>query len=226
METVHPHTLGLVAATAALVELSLQPAPRAARRPARRATPRLELAVLGRDRADVRLDGEPVHVSLRHSELLVLLAEQPAGLTAEQLALRLHGDDGKPVTARAEISRLRRILPGCVEADPYRLAADVESDAGALRAQLRDGRVAEALAGYGTVLPRSEAPGVAELRDELEGWARRAALAGDDAEILWSWLQTPAGAEDLQAWKRFLAELPATDGRRGLAAQRLARLRA
>ena len=226
METVHPHTLGLVAATAALVELSLQPAPRAARRPARRAAPRLELAVLGRDRADVRLDGEPVHVSLRHSELLVLLAEQPAGLTAEQLALRLHGDDGKPVTARAEISRLRRILPGCVEADPYRLAADVESDAGALRARLRDGRVAEALAGYGTVLPRSEAPGVAELRDELEGWARRAALAGDDAEILWSWLQTPAGAEDLQAWKRFLAELPATDGRRGLAAQRLARLRA
>ena len=186
METVHPHTLGLVAATAALVELSLQPAPRAAHRPARRATPRLELAVLGRDRADVRLDGEPVHVSLRHSELLVLLAEQPAGLTAEQLALRLHGDDGKPVTARAEISRLRRTLPGCVEADPYRLAADVESDAGALRAQLRDGSVAEALAGYGTVLPRSESPGVAELRDELEGWARRAALAGDDAEILWA----------------------------------------
>ena len=155
METVHPHTLGLVAATAALVELSLQPAPRAARRPARRAAPRLELAVLGRDRADVRLDGEPVHVSLRHSELLVLLAEQPAGLTAEQLALRLHGDEGKPVTARAEISRMRRILPGCVEAEPYRLAADVESDAGALRARLRDGRVAEALAGYG---PSCRAP--------------------------------------------------------------------
>ncbi len=208
MATVHPHTLGLVAATAALAELSLQPAPRPSRRALRRAAPRIELAALGRDRAEASLDGEPVHLSLRHSELLVLLAEEPAGMTAEQLALRLHGDDGKPVTARAEVSRLRRILPGCLEADPYRLAADVRSDVDALRRRLRDGAVGEAVADYGTLLPRSDAPGITELRDELEGWTRRAVLAGDDAELLWAWLGTPAGAEDLPAWKRFLAELP------------------
>ena len=78
METVHPHTLGLVAATAALSALA--PAGAAGRRPARPpGDAALELAVLGRDHADVRLDGEPVRVSLRHSELLVLLAEQPRG---------------------------------------------------------------------------------------------------------------------------------------------------
>ena len=210
METVHPHTLGLVAATAALVELSLQPAPRAARRPARRAAPRLELAVLGRDRADVRLDGEPVHVSLRHSELLVLLAEQPAGMTAEQLALRLHGDDGKPVTARAEISRLRRILPGCVEADPYRLAADVASDAGALRGpaarrprrrgagRLRDAscRAPTRPASPSSATSSRAGPGARRSR----ATTRRSCGRG---------CRRPRARRTCQAWKRFLAELPA-----------------
>ena len=96
----------------------------------------------------------------------------------------------------------------------------------ALRRRLRDGAVGEAVADYGTLLPRSDAPGIPELpRRLLEGWTRRAVLASDDAELLWAWLGTPTGAEDLPAWKRFLAELPVDDGRRGLAAARLARLR-
>jgi hypothetical protein len=44
-------------------------------------------------------------------------------------------------------------------------------------------------------------------------------------EAMWSWLTTPSGHEDLQTWKRLLANLPAEDGRRGLAAARLERLR-
>jgi hypothetical protein len=229
METVHPHTLALVAATAALIELSLLPATpaRPAVRPAAREdAPRLDLASLGVDRAAARLDGEPVHLSLRHSELLVLLAAEPAGMTAEQLALKLYGETGKPVSARAEISRLRRLLPGCIDTDPYTLAAEPRTDFAEVRRQLRDGRVDAALAGYrGQLLPRSEAPGIAELRDELEGWTRRAVLASDDVETRWSWLETTSGREDLQVWKLFLAGLPPEDGRRGLAAARLARLR-
>jgi hypothetical protein len=75
------------------------------------------------------------------------------------------------------------------------------------------------------VLPRSEAPGIVELQRELDGWIRRAVLAGDDSETLWNWLATSSGAEDLPAWKRFLASVPFEDGRSSLAAARLERLR-
>ena len=65
-----------------------------------------------------------------------------------------------------------------------------------------------------------------ELRRELEGWLRRALLGGEDVEALWSYMTTPFGADDLQVWRRFLANSPHGDGRRGLAAPRLERLRA
>jgi hypothetical protein len=51
-------------------------------------------------------------------------------------------------------------------------------------------------------------------------------MSAEDPDALWSWLNTPPGAEDLPAWKRFLSNVPPDDGRRGLAAARLARLRA
>jgi hypothetical protein len=102
----------------------------------------------------------------------------------------------------------------------------MQSDVGALRQRLLEGDARGAAALFeGPVLPRSEAPGVVELRDELDGWIRRTVMAAEDLEALWSWLNTPAGEEDLFAWKRFLSNLPAQDGRRGLAAARLVRLR-
>jgi hypothetical protein len=163
---------------------------------------------------------------VRHSEILVLLAAHPEGLTAEQLAILLYGDEGKPVTVRAEISRLRRVLQRGIETEPYRLDAFVRCDVTAVQQLLRDGRAADAAARYpGPLLPRSDAPGIVDLRRELEGWLRRSLLAGDDVEALWSWLTTASGGEDVQAWKRFLANLPHEDGRRGLAAARLERLR-
>ena len=69
-----------------------------------------------------------------------LLAEHPAGLTAEQLAVALYGDRAKPVSARAEVSRLRTFLGTRIGTEPYRLEPPVESDIGALRRLLRQGR--------------------------------------------------------------------------------------
>jgi hypothetical protein len=54
---------------------------------------------------------------------------------------------------------------------------------------------------------------------------RRAVMTSDAPEPLWTWLNTNSGQEDLQAWKRFLPSVPPEDGRRGLAAARLERLR-
>lgn len=136
------------------------------------------------------------------------------------------GDCGKPVTARAEVSRLRRLLPDSIVTEPYRLDVGVRSDLDTVRELLRVGRAADGVARYpGAVLPRSEAPGVVELRHELDGWMRRAVMAGEDVGALWAWLSGPSGADDALAWKRFVANIPHGDGRRGLAAARLERLR-
>jgi hypothetical protein len=103
---------------------------------------------------------------------------------------------------------------------------EVASDFRAVQELLREQRVAEAAERYaGPALPRSEAPGVVDLRNELDGWTRRAVLASEDVEALWSWLNTSSGEDDLQAWRRFVANVPHGDGRRGLAAARLERLR-
>jgi hypothetical protein len=207
-------------------EMVLDASPRSTRRNGSRAPSQLTLEALGRDRADVRVEGRELALSQRHSEILVLLAAHPAGMNGEQLAIALYGDEGKPVTARAEISRLRRLLGPSIQTEPYRLEAEIRCDTATVQELLRDGEVAEAVSRYrGPVLPRSEAPGVADLRDELDGWTRRAVMASDDLEALWTWLTTPSGEDDMQAWKRFLSSVPPEDGRRGLAAARLERLR-
>ncbi|SIS23648.1 helix-turn-helix domain-containing protein [Williamsia sterculiae] len=64
-------------------------------------------------------------VSRRHAQILRLLAQHPAGRSAAELSVDLYGDDGHTVTVRAEMSRLRRQLPGLVAARPYRCADGV-----------------------------------------------------------------------------------------------------
>ena len=186
----------------------------------------LRFAALGTDRIELEVDGQPCRLSRRHSEVLVLLADSVDGLTAEQLAIALRGDEGKPVSARAEVSRMRALLGRRIGAEPYRLEGPSESDIDTVRRLLRQGRVAEAAELHGEgVLPRSEAPGVIELRDELESWTRNAVMTSDDPDALWSWLSRPARAHDLPAWLRFLSTVAYEDGRRSLAAAHVARLR-
>ena len=125
-----PHVLTLVRATVAAVESELRWQRReqlqrsAGRRPPplQRVAPRLE--VLGRDRARLTLPAGPVELSLRHSELLLLLAEAAVageGRTAAQLAAEVHRGEAAAVTVRAELSRLRRAAgrgPGRLPAVP------------------------------------------------------------------------------------------------------------
>ena len=78
---------------------------------------------------EVVTDGGAWRASLtpRHAEILRLLATAgPAGLTAAALSTRLHGDDAHLVTARAEVSRLRRVVGALVATHPYRLADGVQ----------------------------------------------------------------------------------------------------
>jgi len=89
---------------------------------------RAELDLTGTPVLRVRSGAEPWSTALtpRHAQLLVLLHRAGArGLTAARLSTALFGDGEHCVTARAEVSRLRRSVGGLVTPNPYRLAAGV-----------------------------------------------------------------------------------------------------
>jgi hypothetical protein len=194
---------------------------------AARRRPRLKLSLLGRDRADAELGERPIQLSRRHSEVLALLSMRPGGMTSEELAADLYGDSGTPSTTRVEVHRLRKLLGQWLEADPYRLSRDVESDVARVKGLLDRGAVREAVELYdGPLLPHSEAPGVVRERDSLEAWLRQAVMTADEHDTLWAWVQSASGREDLAAWRRLLAQLHFHDPRRSLAAAEVRRLRA
>jgi hypothetical protein len=172
------------------------------------------------------LNGQVVPLTLRPAELLTALALHPEGLTAERLALLLYGDEGNPTTVRGEVLRLRALIGSDVLLTrPYRLTATVDTDFQAVRRAIRAHRPADALrACAGTLLPRSDAPAIRELRDELEAGLRGVVLESDDVNLLAEFAVHPLGRDDLELHDRLVALLPPTDPRYATAVARHARL--
>jgi hypothetical protein len=179
------------------------------------------------DRGVLRLGGRDVPLTRRHTEIVVLLGARRTAMTTEELALALYGERGRPGTVRTELFRLRKLMGPWLEAGRDGLTLSIDADFLTVQALLRAGAPRRAAEHYpGPLLPRSEAPGVVELREELDTWVRRAVIATEDREALWVWLESSSGRDDRPGLKRFLADLPFDDPRRALAASRLAQLRA
>ena len=177
--------------------------------------PRLALTLLGGPRPVAVLDDDELPLSERHAEILALLVMHPEGLTSEQLALHLYGEPGNPISARAEVSRLRRLLGRALRARPYRLAATVEADFVEVERLLRAGRPEDALARYrGPLLPRADAPGIVEAREELDAALRASAMDATGPEPLLAWTASASGRDDLPAHEALLGRLGAADARR------------
>jgi transcriptional regulator of acetoin/glycerol metabolism len=193
-DAVGPRALPLLEATVAAVEreLLLQHLQHGeTRRPRGRPVARApRLAVLGRDQAELSIDGHAVSLSVRHAELLTLLAWHRTGLSAERLAELVHGRADATATIRPEMVRLRRVLeriaPGLVPlARPYRLPVPVDLDVRQLLAMLDRGAHRAALQAYrGEVLPASVAPGIEEIREEVGGRLREALLESASPDLL------------------------------------------
>ena len=204
----------------------LSAARRAGARPVSRPQHALSLRFLGEGSPRLVLDGESHALTLRPAEILTALALHPEGLTAERLAFQLYGDDGNQTTVRGEIHRLRALLgPDLLRTRPYRLDAVVDTDFGRVRRALQEGRVGEALgACAGPLLPRSDAPEIRGVRDELEVGLRRAVLESDDVDLVHAYTTHRLGQEDLEAHELLARRLPAGDPRRAVAQSRAARL--
>jgi len=158
---------------------------------------RLEL--LGDKPAAVFADGSRVSLTLRRAEILALLDSRSQGWSAEELAYELHGDAGTPQAIRTEMFRVRSMLGGAVESNPYRLAPGLaaRSDAGQVLRLLREGRVADALEAYrAPLLSRSGTLAVQLLRDQLDLAVGSAVRASLDSSLLVRWLATDMGSAD------------------------------
>ncbi|MCY1142906.1 transcriptional regulator [Actinoplanes sp. Pm04-4] len=215
----NPHSLALVRATALAAEAYL----RGRLSPAATAG---SVVALGRNEARLTFEGRQWRLGRRHSELLVLLLAHPEGSTGDELGFGVYGDDASPVTVRAELSRLRRALgPELMESRPYRLRAEVEADFRTVVRLLEHGRVTAALEAYaGPLLPGSEAPGVVRLRRLVDDRLRAALLAAGDRTLLQTWLHSPWGADDLEAWEAYARLLPPTAPARPLALSKIREL--
>ena len=234
-EVVTPQTLTLVRATVAAVEAELRLerlVPTRERRalvqagwsPPTWAEP--SLAVLGRRGARLGYESTTSTLSLRHSEILLLLASADGGLTAGELAVALSHEEHSPVTIRAELSRLRTLLgPLRLSSRPYAVLDRLVTDASVVADHLGAGRLRQAVAEYrGPVLPTSEAPAVQQLRDELHLLLRSALLAGGDPDALLSFADTPHGHDDYEVWREALRTLPPSSPRYAQVAAHLVQL--
>ncbi|WP_340539257.1 GAF domain-containing protein [Nocardioides sp. GXZ039] len=206
-QIVVPQTMAMVRAAARLAEVELGRESLLGPQPERPGGLRVLLEGLGRPEALFTMDDgrgrvETVRLSRRHSEILLLLAAAPRGLSGDELAVLLYEDDGASSTLRAELNRLRGLLGEEVLASrPYRLAADVTGDWLAVEAQLAAGDVREAMRTYqGPLLPRSTAPGVVRIRGALEASLRQALLRSGQADLMSAWTRSAWGRDDYEMW--------------------------
>lgn len=201
----HPHSLGFVQAVARAAESELAllaPPP---------AHETISLGALGRDEALLVTGGRKLRLSHRHSEIVFLLARHPEGLTGDELLVALYEDEAvSPVTLRAELSRLRRLLgPELLASRPYRLTVPVDVDFDTVARRLGSGAVAAAMTVYaGPLLPGSQAPAVTRLRRRLGDQLRAALIARADPGLLADWAYSPWGEDDLPVWQALAAALP------------------
>jgi len=232
-----PEALAMVRAAARMAEAELAHSDTALRDLGLRADTlpargtQLVIEALGRDEAllTVSVEGNrspQLRLSRRHSEILVLLAGAPGGLSGDELTMLLYADDGGSSTLRAELNRLRSLLGGQILASrPYRLAADITADWLTVEALAASGEVRTALRGYrGPLLPRSVAPGVAALRDTVHGTVQHAVRTSKATDLMSTWTRSSWGADDYDMWLAQRDSLAPGTPMRGLVDGHLARL--
>lgn len=190
------------------------------RQPAKSVQVRPTMHVLGRDTAQLQLEGRQLELSVRHAEIMTLLAWHRAGLSAERLAELLWDDPAATSRVRPEMVRLRKLLEDVApqlapESRPYRLPSSIELDGHQVVALLDRGAYRAALAAYqGPLLPGSSAPGIEAIRAEVAATLREALLSSASLEVLMEFAKTDEALYDVDVWQQVLKMLPAKSPKR------------
>ncbi|WP_441409984.1 GAF domain-containing protein [Arthrobacter sp. 2MCAF15] len=188
---------------------------------------RLMLRLLG-DAPSAAVDGGPQRpLTLRRAEILALLASRDQGWSADELACEIHGDAGTGAAIRTEMHRIRSILGGVLEANPYRFSSTVHAvtDASAVAAHLREGRIAEAFAAYpAKLLTRSTNLAIGFMRDELNTAVGASVRSSGDAGLMLQWCTSDMGSADTATAAAAAALIGPDDPRCQLVNARMARV--
>jgi hypothetical protein len=233
-DIVNPQTIAMVRAAARMAEAELGRLNAVGQAqalivpPSARQQPRLVIDGLGRPDCQVDDGLRTICLRPRHSEILAVLVDYPDGLTGEQLAIEIYGDDANMSTVRAELTRLRALLgDGVLDSRPYRLRVSAECDWLIVEAHIAAGRLTDAIRCYrGPLLPQSDAPGVMRRRQRLENQLRTAILASASPDLMIAWTRSRWGADDLEMWQRQGHILPARSPLRSIADAEVRRLSA
>lgn len=165
-----------------------------------------------------RLSGKPL--SLRHAEILTILAAQPRGLNSAQLVEELfeQPDNASEGTLRSELVRLRKALADSpdrrIAARPYRLEWELQTTLTMLWQAMEEGDLERALQLYpAEILVRSRAPGIVALRYRAQIALREMVLDRGTAQQL---LRLGRQSADSQLLLAALRELPLDSPARSL----------
>ena len=172
-------------------------------------TPGLDLTLLGA--AEAHLDGRRLLLNRRQTEILALLALNPAGLSLEQLHALLYGDQAVTFsTLKAEVSHLRSALEGQLASRPYRLTMPVPIDVNEVLRLLRSGQVRAAVAAYGgDLMPGTESPALVELADYVAVAVREALLADPQPQAVARYTElAPYDTEVIEVCLAVMGESP------------------
>lgn len=162
-------------------------------------------------------------LGIRAAELLAILGMHPAGLSAERLHTLQYGDLAYKSTLKANISRLRSIVP--IGSNPYRIDATFQADFLQLLDLISTGELQKALNLYkGPLLPESESPTIIEWREHIEESLRLAVIDSGDPDNLIQ-LATLFD-DDLEIWEHARNVMPVNDYRRPVVNARIRRIRA
>lgn len=187
------------------------------------------LTVLGRSGGLLSRRGKELELSVRHTEMLTLLALNPGGLTSNAFA-ELLNPHLTVTTLRAEMLRLRRVLSDfssqlVPSSRPYLLPARLDVDALKVLAMVSRGHLEEALRIYpDAVLPDSDAPGIVRLRARVGRALREAVLADGSLSLVLDYLDRPEAQHDPDAWRCALTLLPPRSPRRAVVVAHLEHL--
>ncbi|HEX7004563.1 MAG TPA: hypothetical protein VF168_10300 [Trueperaceae bacterium] len=179
----------------------------------------LELRFLGDPQVLVK--GARKGVGSNFKNILALLAYYSEGLSADRLLTELGWSTVDREKIYSYLSKLRNVVP--VSPPPYRLDIEWRADFVEVGRLLEGGGLRKAVQLYrGPLLPESDAPGIEEIRSELDEKLRQAALKSDDAEACYAL----AGIleEDLELWERAADLLDENDPRILKARTRVSRL--
>lgn len=153
---------------------------------------------------------EKIKLTEQEKEILAILANNPKGLSIEQLALRLSLKDTNLGRIKSAMTRLRKKIP--ITKDKYKIDTDYSVDFLDIMTLANNGKLRRAMDMYAQILlEKSNSEEIIRIRDILHQTVRNAVLQSDDVEVIMDFAEYTN--DDLEIWEKLFGTISASDNR-------------